>query len=109
MTLKKYEQVVGVMVKPAGICTLEGLSALNGVTLLLPSTTTLYEAAEVDAELSTLRQQLAEARQQVWEEAANKIEHERNTDCNYYDAMTRAYLWCRERAETTPMKPWASP
>ena len=61
MTLKKYEQVVGVMVKPAGICTLEGLSALNGVTLLLPSTTTLYEAADVDAELAALRQQLAEA------------------------------------------------
>jgi len=55
MTLKKYERVMGVVVKPSAICTLEGVTALNGVTILLPTMTTLYEAADIEAVLKDVQ------------------------------------------------------
>lgn len=32
-------------------------------------------------------------------EAARHIEHERNSDCDSYDALTRSYIYCREQAK----------
>lgn len=60
--------------------------------------TATYQAVEREHKV---KKELAEAQARVWEEAANKIEHERNTNCNYYDAMTRAYLWCHKKAKET--------
>ena len=51
MTLTKYERVVGVMVQPAEIRTVDGLMDLHTVTVMLPSMTTLYDAAGVDDEI----------------------------------------------------------
>jgi hypothetical protein len=69
MTLTKYERVVGVVVQPAEIHTVDGLTDLHTVTLQLPGMTTLYDPTDVDiaraiAELAALRQELAEVTQE---------------------------------------------